>query len=198
LGTMSYPQQPPNDPQQYQQPGYPQRPPAPAPGTPQMNVDLSALTAPENRAYLIAGIGGLVAFLGYFILPYWSWSYHFGTGASAVSNSGSDTGSAFGSWLSLSMLGGLVALVVAGLMALGISAIPQLTPQLASRILLGSGVASALGLVIFLFQYSSDTSGTGFLSSVAGLSFGLSFGFFLAVLATIAMLVGGVMQMQRT
>jgi hypothetical protein len=193
---MSYPQQPPNDPQQYQQPGYPQRPPAPAPGTPQMNVDFSALTAPANRAYLIAGIGGIVAFLGYFILPYYAASYHFGN----ISSSGSLTGSQIGSWLILSLLGGLVAFVVAGLMALGIRAIPQLTPTLASQVLLGSGVASVIGLVIYLFQANNATNDlglSGLTSATSGFSAGVSFGFWIAALATIAMLVGGVMQLRR-
>ena len=187
---MSYP----NDPQQNQQPGYPQQSPAPSSGTPQMNIDFAAVTTQENRAYLIAGVGGLVAFLGYFILPYWGWSYRI---AGVGSNSGSATGSQFGSWLFLSMLGGLVAFVVAGAMALGIRAVPQLTPQLASRILLGSGAASVLGIVIFLFQYNS--SGLAGLSTLtSGFSAGLSFGFYIAVLATIAMLVGGFMQLQKT
>ena len=193
---MGYPQQP-NDPNQYsqqpyqQQPGYPQ---SPTPGTPNMgSVNFAAITAQENRAYLIAGVGGLIAFLGYFILPYWGYSYSLAT---LGSYSGSFTGSQFGSWLFLSMLGGLVAAVVAVIEALGISAVPQLTPQLASRILLGSGVASALGIVIFLLQYNSSLSGLGTVGS--GVSYGLSFGFYLAVLATIAMLVGGFMAFRKT
>ncbi len=190
---MGYPQQPQNDPNQYpqQQPGYPQ---SPTPGTPSLgSVNFAALTTQENRAYLIAGVGGLVAFLGYFILPYWSYSYSI---AGFGSSSFSITGSQFGSWLFLSMLGGLVALVVALIEALGIKAIPQLTPQLASRILIGGGVASALGIVIFVLQYSSSLNGISDLGS--GFSYGLSLGFFLAVLATIAMIVGGVMSFRKT
>ena len=94
------------------------------------------------------------------------------------------------------MLGGLVALVVAVIVALGITAVPQLTPQLASRILIGSGVASALGIVIFLLQYGADLNSINRLGS--DFSYGLSFGFWVAILATIAMIVGGVMAMRKT
>ena len=155
-------------------------------------MNFAAITTTENRPYLIAGIGGLVAFLGYFILPYWSYSYKIaGFGA----DSGSYSGSQFGSWLSLSMLA-LVALVVAVIAALGITAIPQLTPQLSSRILIGSGVASAIGIVIFLLQYNNSLSGVSDLGS--DFSYGLSLGFYIAVLATIAIIVGGVMAFRKT
>ncbi len=189
---MGYPQQPQNDPNQYQQQSsYPQ---SPTPGSPNLgNINFATVTTTENRPYLIAGIGGLVAFLGYFILPYWGYSYSL---ASLGSYSGSFTGSQFGSWLFLSMLGGLVALVVALIEALGITAIPQLTPQLASRLLIGGGVASALGIVIFVLQYNNAFSGVPTVG--IGVSYGLSFGFYLAVLATIAMIVGGVMSMRKT
>lgn len=187
---MSYPQQPQNDPNQYpQQPSYPQ---TPSSGTPSIN--MGALTAPENRPYLIAGVGGLIAFLGYFIFPYYSVSYHF----ESISNSATLSGSQIGSWLVLSMLGGLVALVVAAVLALGIRAIPQLTPQLGARVLLGAAGASIIGLVIFLLQAGSATSDLGLTGISSGVTAGVALGFWIAVLATIAMIVGGVMSMRRT
>src|SRR5262245_18993016 len=70
MGSMSFPQ-PPNDPQ-FHQPGYPP-PPAPASGANTMNA--AAIMAPENRAYLIAGGGGLLALIAYFFLPFYGSSY---------------------------------------------------------------------------------------------------------------------------
>src|SRR5262249_40140213 len=158
MGSMSFPQ-PSNDPQS-QQPGYPP-PPAPASGA--NSIDFNAIMAPENRAYLIAGVGGLVALLGYFILPYYTVSVHVAT----FSQSGSATGSQIGSWLTLSLLGSIVALVVAAILALGIRGVPQLTPQLGSRVILGSGAVSLIGLVIYFIDASRATNDLG-LGSLAG------------------------------
>jgi len=195
---MTYPQQP-SDPQypQYQQPSYPPptMQPAPPAGT---SVDFSAINRPENRPYLIAGIGGLVALLAYFILPFYSFSYHFGSIAESSSLTGSSLGGASG-WLYLTVLGSLVALVVAALMALNIRAISQLTPMLATRIIIGAGAAAVVGLLLYFLQaHGASTDLGGVLTgSDAGFSAGVGFGFWIALLASIAIIVGGVMQMRR-
>jgi glucan phosphoethanolaminetransferase (alkaline phosphatase superfamily) len=190
---MSFPQTP-NDPQS-QQPGYPP-PSATASGTNSLN--FAALTTPENRAYLIAGVGGLLALIAYLFLPFYTVS---GTGVfGAVSSSATGSGmSGSSGWLYLPLLGSIVALVVAALLALGIRAVPQLTPQLGTRVILGSGAVALIGLVLYLIQANNATSGLSGLTSVAGssISYGVGFGFWVAIIASIGILVGGVMQMRK-
>lgn len=185
---MSFPQTP-NDPQS-QQPGYP---PPPASATGATSIDFAALMASENRAYLIAGVGGLLALIAYFILPFYTVS---GTGALALS--ASETGSemaSFSGWLYLALIGSVAALVVAGMLGLGIRAIPQLTAQTGTRIILGSGAVGLVGLVLYFIQARNTTST---LNGITGsISAGVGIGFWIAVLATIGVLVGGVMQMRK-
>src|SRR5262245_52767442 len=90
MGSMSFPQ-PPNDPQS-QQPGYP---PSTAPASSATSIDFAAVTAPENRAYLIAGVGGIVALISYFAFSYWGVSsglISFSFTGSQLANSASLSG----------------------------------------------------------------------------------------------------------
>lgn len=195
---MSLPQQP-NDPQ-YQQPPVA----TPAPSTGLSSVDLSAITRPENRAYLIAGAGALVALLAYFILPFAGSSYSSTVlGATAsYSDTGSQLASAYGV-LNLVWLAALIALAVAIVLALGMRAIPQLTAQLGARILAGAGGVAFVFLAIGLLQVNGDLSkvaSLGGLASIGGghFSAGISWGAWIALLATVAMIVGGVLALRKS
>lgn len=169
------------------------------------SINVAAFTAPENRGYLIAGIGGLIAFLSFFILPFYGVSYSgtLGSFSSSVTAS-SATGPYAVLWLV--MLGALVALAVSVLLALGIRAISQLTPQLGARIILGSGVVAALIQILMAIKINGDVNSIAGIGSAvgadvlskAGFSYGFGFGFWLMLLAFIAVIVGGVMSMRQT
>src|SRR5579884_1824382 len=93
------------------------------------------LAARENRPYLVAGVGGLVALIAYFFLPFYSVSYRL----NAVPYSGSLTGAqASGSspWLYLAALAALATLTGAGWMIATSSSAAWVTPDQAAWTLL--------------------------------------------------------------
>ena len=191
------PMQPPEN----QVPGQP--PTGAPPGMMPSSIDFAAFTAPENRSYLIAAIGSLVALLSFFILPFWGYSFNSTVPGATGSFSGSVTASTATNGYGLLWfvaLGALVALAVACLLVLGIQAISQLTPQLGARIILGSGIIALAILLIIGLKINSDASASGlgtFNLGQTGFSAGLGLGFWLMLLSLIAVIVGGVMNMRQ-
>ena len=183
-----------------QMPGQP--PSSAPPGTMLSSINFAAFTTQQNRPYLIAAVGGVVAFLSFFILPFWGYSYKGSSVLAATSGSVTASGATDGSGLLwLSCLGALVALVVAALLALNIRVIAQLTPALGARIILGSGIVALVCQLIAVLQINGSTSlspGESALLSSAGFSYGYSIGFWIMLLAFIAVIVGGVMNLRQT
>lgn len=170
---------------------------AAAPGS----INFAAFATPQNRGYLIAGIGGLIAFLSCLLLPFWGISYPPRLAARSTNLTALSAAGSYG-LLWLVALGALIALIVACLLALDIKAIAGLTPQLGARVIIGSGAIALLLHVITAQELNGDvTQYTGQRTSdlsVAGISYGLGFGFWLTLLALIAVIVGGMMSMRQT
>jgi hypothetical protein len=195
------PMQPPEN----QVPGQP--PTGAPPGMMPSSINFAAFTAPENRSYLIAAIGSLVALLSFFIFGFWgvSASSTLVGGFTSSSFTGSDaagTGGYFVLWLV--PLAALVVLAIACLLVLGINAVQQITPANGGRYTVIAGVVGLVALVVSAFKINSDVSKfTGGIDSAelarlgVHYSSGLGFGFWLTLLALIAVIVGGVMNMRQ-
>lgn len=176
-------------------------PPATSPTAALSSINLAAFTAPQNRGYLIAAIGGLVALLSFLLFPFWGISYQPPLTARSTSMTALSAASSY-ALLWLVALGALVALAAACLLALDIKAIAQLTPQLGARVIIGSGIIALLFHLITAQQLNGDIAlYTGLRASdlsKSGISYGVGFGFWLMLLAFIAVIVGGVMSMRQT
>lgn len=152
-----------------------------------MNMDL--LKQQQNRGYAIAGGAAIIAFIAFF-LPYISVSY-LGFGGSA-------SGASIGSWLWFEFLGVLVAIAVAPVLifrnkAFGLTNMPVEKQIKYGRFaLIGAGALAVLINLLFLLSYQSNV-GSVLAGATAGLSVGLGFGWFLFLIAAIAMVVGAVM-----
>lgn len=142
------------------------------------SIDFQKLTLPENRMYLIAGIGGLVTLLSFFFF-----SYYDALGFSAKGTDFAGSGKYTGLWLMV--LGAIAAVAISALLAFGSAAIPQLTPLNGAKWLIGSGAVGVLMLVVVLVHFNSGGIG----------SWGI--GFFLSLAGTIAVLVAGIVQFRR-
>ncbi len=145
-----------------------------------MNMDL--LKEEKNRGYLIAGIGGLVGLIAFF-LPYITFSF-LGVG-------GSVGGASLG-WVWFEEIAALVVTAVAVVLiyrnnAFGLTNMPVEKQILYGRYALIGGGALAL-LIHLLFALT-------FHNAVAGFDIGISlgFGFWVFLIAAIAMIVGGVL-----
>lgn len=151
-----------------------------------MNVDL--LKQQQNRGYVIAGGAAIIAFIAFF-LPYVTASY-LGISASASGTSGG--------WLWFEEIGAVVAIAVAAVLifrnnAFGLTNMPVEKQVRYGRItLLGAGILALLLHLLFLLGYQNEVGG-GLGTITTGLSFGLGFGWFLFLLASIGMVVGAVM-----
>ncbi|MGH2515839.1 MAG: hypothetical protein ACRDHP_09300 [Ktedonobacterales bacterium] len=198
----------PMQPSNNQMPGQP--PYGAPPGTMPTSVNFAAasaaFTAPQNRSYLIAGIGGVVAFLSFFIFSF------YGASATALgitqseSFNGLGIAGSGGYWLLwLAPLAALAAIANASLIALSINAVRQITPANAGRYIVIAGAVGLVALILVAFKANGDVSSAFGLASNADLSAlgikvsaGLGFGFWLMLLAFIAVIVGGVMNMRQT
>lgn len=180
-----------------------QQPPVATSGQPG-SIDFQAvMKSQEARPLVIAGAGGLVVFLAYLLLPVWGYSYN-GAGASllpaaersATIKAGSinDIGGIYGlTWLAL--IASIVVVVVAAVLLFAPKAVAQLTPRLAAIIVTACG---GVCVVLFLLDWLKLNSYKGaFTGAPSGFSYGVSWGLYVLLLASIAMLVGGVMQMRR-
>lgn len=194
------PQQPSNN----QTPGQP--PYGAPPGAMPMSLNFAAFTTQQNRPYLIAAIGGVVAFLSFFLFSF------YGASATALgvtrssTFTGSDAAGSGGYWLLwLVPLAALAAIAIASLITLGINAVQQITPANAGRYLVIAGAVGLVAQVLVAFKANSDISSVlGFTSSTEltqlgiKVSSGFGFGFWLSLLALIAVIVGGVLNMRQT
>lgn len=195
---MSYQQSPSEGPYQQQQPPVM----SPQGGG---SIDFQGiLKSQQARPYVIAGAGALIALIGYLALPFWGYSFKASASAftQAVSTSGSYGGSdmhllggIYGlSWLVL--IASIVGVVVAGLMLFAPKMVAQLTPRLAAMTLT---ICGAVSTVLLVLDWLKLNSYKGLFSSVgSGFSAGVSWGMYVTILASIALLVGGVMQLQRS
>ena len=143
------------------------------------SVDFQKLMLPENRMYLTAGIGGLVALLSYFFISYYDVSGLGSLSGADFAGSGKYTG------LWLMVLGALAAVAISALLAFGSNAVPQLNPVNGAKWLIGCGAVGVLMLVIVLVHFNAGGIG----------SWGL--GFFLSLAGMIAVLVAGIMSFRR-
>jgi hypothetical protein len=163
------------------------------------------LKAQGNRPLVIAGAGALLTLIGYLAFPIWGYSIK-GLSESGISIPGSsgsyglsDVGSlnAGGlyslTWLVL--IASIVALVVVGLMLFAPRAVAQLTPRLAAITLTVCGAICVLWTVLDFLKLNSFK---GINSSGPGYSAGISWGMYALILTSIVLLVGGVMQLQRS
>ena len=142
------------------------------------SVDFQRLMLPENRMYLTAGIGGLVALLSYFFISSYDVS-GFGLSGTDFAGSGKYTG------LWLMVLGAIAAVAISALLAFGSNAVPQLNPLNGAKWLIGCGAVGVLMLVIVLFHFNADGVGSW------------GFGFFLSLAGMIAVLVAGIISYRR-
>lgn len=173
----SNPYTPPGAPNPYAPPGSPQGyGPQGRPGGTQ--IDFQRLMLPENRMYLIAGVGGLVALLSFF-----AFSYYDVFGASVSGSDFAGSGKYTGLWLMV--LGALAAVVISGLLAFGSTAVPQLNVRNGAKWLIGCGAVGVLMLVIVFVHFNADGVG----------SWGL--GFFLSLLGMCAILGAGIQMYRR-
>ena len=152
---------------------------------------MDKLKEQRYRGYVIAGIGGIVAFIAFF-LPYVS--------VSAVIISISVSGSQIGGWLWFEFLAALVAIAIPLVLiyrnnAFGLTNMP-IEKQIRYGIftLIGAGAVGLLIELIAAINLHSALSGTtGVDPASIGVSVNLSIGYWLYLLASIAIVVGGVM-----
>ena len=152
---------------------------------------MDKLKEQRYRGYVIAGIGGIVAFIAFF-LPYVS--------VSAVIISISVSGSQIGGWLWFEFLAALVAIAIPLVLiyrnnAFGLTNLP-IEKQIRYGIftLIGAGAVGLLIELIAAINLHSALSGTtGVDPASIGVSVNLSIGYWLYLLASIAIVVGGVM-----
>jgi hypothetical protein len=154
-----------------------------------MNMDM--LKQQQNRGYLIAGIGAVIAFIAFF-LPYFTASYSFG----AVSGSSSAGGASTYGWIWFEFIAVLVAIAVSGILIFrnnalsGVINMPVEKQILYGRYtLIGAGVLALLIHILFAFNIPHAAfQGLGY-----SYSYGLGFGWWVFLIASIAIIVGGVL-----
>ena len=131
-----------------------------------------------RQVALVAAVVGLIASL----FPWYSASYTSAYGSVSASVNG------WHDWGLLAILGFIVAGVVAVLALAGTSPralIPSLPPTATdAMVIMGAGIVSLISVIIFMISMGSGVSGTG-------ISSGPSFGAYLGLLCSIAIIVGG-------
>lgn len=145
------------------------------------------------RGYAIAGGAAIVAFIAFF-LPYITVS------GILVGGSQSASGASSGSWLWLEFIGTLVVIAVSAvflfrdnLLSGTINMPIDQQIKLGKGLLLGSSILAILVHLLLLLGYSSYGANA---YSGYGVSVSLGFGFWLFMLAVIAMLVGSIMALR--
>lgn len=152
---------------------------------------MDTLKQPENRGYVVAGIGGIVAFVAFF-LPYIS-----ATG-SAYLNGISWSGSTLGGGLYFELLAALLAIAIPLVLiyrnnAFGLTNMP---PEKQVRYgiftLIGAG---AVGLLCELILATNHNTIYGV--DLTGYAVGLGFGWWLYLLSAFTIIAGGVMALRN-
>src|SRR5579859_2132345 len=190
----SMPMQPPPP---MQQPMYYAPPPMPASGS----LDFNAFTLSQNRGSLFAAIGGVVALLSFFLFDFWGVS---GDGISFNFKASDLASGHFGSiplghsypLLWLVPVAALVAAAVAVIIVLGIRSIQGLTSRNAAVSITSASAVGIVCLLISVLQFNGDL-GSSQSSATAGISYGYGFGFWLTLLALIAALIGGILNLRQ-
>jgi hypothetical protein len=150
---------------------------------------MNTLKEEKNRGYVIAGIGGIVAFIAFF-LPYVS--------ASGLGYGTSWSGSTMGGGLYFELLASLVAVAIALVLiySKNVFGLTNMPPDKQVRYgiftLVGAG---AVGLLAELILAVNHNSINGIDLTVYAL--GLSIGWWLYLLSAIAIIVGGVMALRN-
>jgi hypothetical protein len=152
---------------------------------------MDTLKLQKNRGYVIAGIGGIVAFIAFF-LPYVS------TPVAALSLSGSQV-TQFQGLLWLELLVAIAAIVVAALLIYRSNPFGMATTPVEKQIrwgiygLIGAGALGVLMQIIFAIGLNSIS----FMGvSITSVGVGLGFGYWLYFLAVVAIGVGGIYAMR--
>ena len=152
---------------------------------------MDTLKLQKNRGYVVAGIGGVVAFVAFF-LPYIS-----ATGTAYLSGI-SWSGSTLGGGLYFELLASLIAIAIPLVLiyrnnAFGLTTMP-LEKQVRYGIfaLVGAGI---VGLLCELILAVNHTTIDGV--DLTGYAVGLGFGWWLYLLSAIAIVVGGVMALRN-
>lgn len=150
-----------------------------------MNMDVLKLE--KNRGYVIAGIAGIIGLIAFF-LPYITVSFL------GVSES---VGGSSGGWVWFEEIGALVVAAASAILifrnnAFGLSNMPLVKQIQYGRyaIIGGAGLALLIHL-LFALDFHSVVGGVGDFSGVS-----LGFGFWVFLLAAIAMVVGGVLALR--
>lgn len=171
--------------------------------TPILRQGQAVVSAVENRDYVIAGAGALVALLAFLFLNYVTlslsgfvsmtnaltgWGAATGSGLAITSASGSPV--IFGGMLWLVLVCAFVALAVSGLLAYKSAVIAALTPRAGALVLMVAGGLGILALLWFAISFSHVVSPLG---STAFFTLNTSFGlgFWLSLLGFAAVAVGG-------
>ncbi|HZS76843.1 MAG TPA: hypothetical protein VFA41_09540 [Ktedonobacteraceae bacterium] len=152
---------------------------------------MDTLKLQKNRGYVIAGMGGIVAFIAFF-LPYVS------TPVAALSLSGSQV-TQFQGLLWLELLVAIAAIVVAALLIYRSNPFGMATTPVEKQIrwgiygLIGAGALGVLMQIIFAIGLNSIS----FMGvSITSVGVGLGFGYWLYFLAVVAVGVGGIYAMR--
>jgi len=155
---------------------------------------MDTLKQEKNRGYVIAGGAAIIAFIAFF-LPYVSVSgTYINVGSMSVN------GATTGSWLWFEFLGVLIVGAVSALFLFrnnllsGTITMPlDKQIQYGKYLLIGASVLALLVHLLFLLSYSAYLSGYSSFVSV-----GLGFGFWVFMLAAIAMVVGSVFALRKS
>src|SRR5450759_2626592 len=152
---------------------------------------MNTLKEERNRGYVIAGIGGIVAFIAFF-LPYVSGSvYTSGYGISL-------SGSTIGGGLYFELLAALAAIAIALVLiysksAFGLTNMPP-DKQIRAGIftIVGVGIVGLLCELILAINHNSIDG-----IDLTPYAVGLNIGWWLYLLSAIAIIVGGVMALRN-
>jgi hypothetical protein len=157
-------------------------------------MNMNVLKEEKNRGYVIAGIAAIIAFISFF-LPYYSVS-------AGIFGSFSASAAQIGGYLWLVFILILVSIALPALLMFrantaspfGVSGMPYANQvRYAAYGLIGTG---ALSVLLLLLSILTGTGGIGFGGSEGGVSAGPAFGFWLLLLAMIAVAVGGFLAMR--
>ncbi|HEV2580550.1 MAG TPA: hypothetical protein VGT44_06820 [Ktedonobacteraceae bacterium] len=145
----------------------------------------------KNRGYVIAGIGGIVGFIAFY-LPYVSYSTTSSSGGFSIN--GAVSGLIGFSLLITNLVVAVAAVLIFSSTAFGLTTMSYDKQVTYGKygIVGGGALVLLLHLIFALGDHSFSVFGVS-LSSANGVNSVLSFGFWLAILASLAMIAGGIL-----